>query len=102
MILNLYRISLSALEQEIFKLPPEKVVGSSYHKVWQSKEPLIIEDLSKLRQPTHVEQCLLQKGIRSLLLAPSVHQDPRRNQIVELYSPHPKAFNHQSLVKLRE
>jgi prefoldin subunit 5 len=34
-------------------------------------------------------------------LSPSVHQDPRLNQIVELYSPHPKAFNYQSLVKLK-
>jgi hypothetical protein len=56
MILNLYRISISALEKDMFKFVPEKIVGSSYHKVWQTKEPLIIEDLSKLKRPTQVEQ----------------------------------------------
>lgn len=101
MIQNLYRISTSALGQDIFKFSPESIEGSSYHKVWETKEPLIIEDLAKLSDPTIIEKRLMEKGLRSLLLYPSVHQDSRRNQIVELYSPNPKTFSYQSLVKLK-
>ncbi len=101
MILNLYKISISALEKDMFQFTAEKIPGSAYHKVWQTKEALIIEDLTKLKQPSIVEKCLIKKGIRSLLLFPSVHQDPRLDQIVELFSPKPKVFNYQSLVKLK-
>lgn len=101
MINEVYNISTSALGPENLNIKPEQVEGSVYQKVWQSKEIVIVEDLKKAENNTEIEKIFMKKGIRSLLLYPSVSPDPRLNQIVELYSSKPNSFSHNSLQQLK-
>ncbi len=98
---DVYRFSFSALEEKAVSLKPETIPGSLYHQVWQTKEYIVVEDLSQLKNPTEVEELLIEKGVRSMLLYPSTNQDPRLEQIIELYSNDTKAFNYDSLTKLK-
>jgi len=73
-----------------------------YSKVLQNKEPIIIGDLATLENKTVLENQLLQKGIRSLLLAPLINSEGNIAGIFELGLQDPYRFSEVTLKGLKE
>ncbi|MGB1242895.1 MAG: GAF domain-containing protein, partial [Chitinophagales bacterium] len=74
----------------------------TYAKVLQNKEALIIGDLVELENKTLLENRLLQKGIRSLLLAPLFNNEGKISGVFELGLQAPYRFSEITLKGLKE
>ena len=66
--------------------------GSVYERAWLEKRYLAIEDLASYPYKTAVEEALLAKGIRSILLAPLIDADETIGML-ELASNNPGELN---------
>jgi hypothetical protein len=75
---------------------------STYGKVMNNNETVIVGDLLQLKQPGKVTSHLIKQGYRSLLLAPQKNRDGQVFGAMELASREPYRFNNQLLGKLRE
>jgi hypothetical protein len=75
---------------------------SAYGQVFHQGKPQIIEDLQKLQRTTPLEKALIEKGLRSLLLAPLRDNEGQIISIFELASPEPYRFNQLTLMQLKE
>ncbi|MEL6276551.1 MAG: hypothetical protein AAFU03_15745, partial [Bacteroidota bacterium] len=97
-----YKIRFNILQQEVDDLTLPDFEKSIYQKAFKAKEVLLIEDLAALRSPTTLEQLLIAKGFRSVLLAPLVNKKDRVIGLVELASPEAYGLNSFVEVKFRE
>jgi hypothetical protein len=75
---------------------------SAYGKVLHSGNALIVEDLKKAEKRSALEDALLEKGIRSLLLAPLTDAEGKIISIFELASPEPYRLNAFILTQMEE
>ncbi|NRB51309.1 MAG: GAF domain-containing protein [Saprospiraceae bacterium] len=82
--------------------PSLKDAESSYGQVLLEGKPVIIVDLPKKKHLSPLESALIQKGIRSLLLAPIFDDDGRIISIFELASPQPYRFSQLITIQLEE
>ncbi|MEM6831939.1 MAG: hypothetical protein AAF551_15620, partial [Bacteroidota bacterium] len=76
--------------------------SSTYGKVLNSGDVVIIGDLQQMEQPTEIESRLIKKGYRSLLLSPQKDKNGYILGIMELASDQAYRFNKQTLTKLSE
>jgi GAF domain-containing protein len=73
--------------------------GSIYNEVFENKKAVIIEDLTKLKHTSYIEQNLLKKGIRNIGIAPLV-QNGKILGMLELATPYPGKLNPMNAAKL--
>jgi hypothetical protein len=73
-----------------------------YGKVRASKAPVLIGDLKKLDKPSTIDQVLIDKGYRSLLLSPIFNNEGDLIGVFELASEKPYKFAKITLNKLKE
>lgn len=73
--------------------------GSIYDEAYDTKRPVIIEDLEELDSKTHIENSLLQRGIKNMVIAPLVY-DEEVIGILELGNPDVSKLNTISAGKL--
>lgn len=100
---KLFSWSLLGDVQELERFAIEDFTdNATYGKVLKSQQPLIIGDLEQLNNPGKIEQRLLDKCYRSLLLSPQFDRDGRIMGVMELASAVPYRFNQQILHKLGE
>ena len=57
------------------KLPRTAFSEGVYGQAVGSKEPVVVGDLKKIKEPSEIDQILIKKGFRSLLLAPLFDRD---------------------------
>ena len=82
-------------------LPREAFNEGVYGDLIDGKEPVLIGDLRKLTAPSQIDNILIEKGFRSLLLAPLFLDDGKIIGAFELASKKPYQFSKMTLVKLR-
>lgn len=75
--------------------------SSIYHKVIQTHETVFVDDLGKLPNRTKIENALLSKGIRNLVIAPLIINRELVG-LMELGSPRPGELTALSTIKLQE
>lgn len=94
-----YKIRFDFLAEEIDQLLGAANQNSIYEKACRYREVLLIEDLKTLAQPTPIEEGLLDKGIRSIIVAPLFNKHDQVIGLLEIGSPRPYAVH--SFVELR-
>ncbi len=77
-------------------------LDSAYGKLMHTEEPFIVEDLQKRKHISALEKALMERGVRSLLLAPLTDDEGRIVSIFELASPKPYCFSQFTLLQLAE
>lgn len=97
-----FRIRFNFLHDEVHKLTDEKYQGSIYDRAFRDRKTMIIDDLSTLAVKTGLEELLIGRGIRSLLIAPLLDQDRHVIGMVELGSSVPYGINAFMEVQFRE
>jgi len=75
--------------------------GSVYEKAIKARKVVIIDDLEKLEKRSAVEEILLSKGIRNIVITP-VYFENRPVGLLELGSPHPGVLNPLSTIRLKD
>ncbi len=83
-------------------LPRKSFDEGLYGKVLAGTEPLIIGDLKKLSEPSEIDQKLIEKGYRSLLLVPLFEKDGKSLGAFELAAKKPYLFSKMTLFKLKD
>ncbi len=83
-------------------LPRESFNEGVYGKVLEGKEPVLYGDLKKLSEPFQIDKILIEKGYRSLLLAPLYDNDGKSLGVFELASKKPYQFSKITLIKLKD
>ncbi len=94
-----YKIRFDFLADEIGQLLGSANQNSIYEKACRYREVLLIEDLKSLSQPTPIEEGLLDKGIRSIIVAPLFNKHDQVIGLLEIGSPRPYAMH--SFVELK-
>ncbi|MEL6831961.1 MAG: GAF domain-containing protein [Bacteroidota bacterium] len=74
----------------------------AYGKVLHSEGPVVVEDLRKQAHLCALEKALLEKGLRSLLLAPLRDDEGKVVSILELGSAEPYRFSQLTLLQMEE
>ena len=97
-----YRIRYNLLSDQMDRLTGEGFLGSVYEKAFQSREVVVIEDLSRMANPGKMELRLQEMGIRSLLIAPLLDQHRNVIGMVELGCPEAYGINAFLELKFRE
>lgn len=88
-------------KEEFDTLKPEDFENCAYHKMMESQEPMVVEDLREYEGKTAVEEILLNKGVRNMLLAP-LEDDGKCLGSLELGSPNPGALDATAVFLLKE
>jgi len=94
-----YKIRFDFLAEEVDQLLGDANHNSIYEKACRYREVLLIEDLKTLAQPTPIEEGLLDKGIRSIIVAPLFNKNDQVIGLLEIGSPRPYAMH--SFVELK-
>lgn len=76
-------------------------LGSIYEQAVRQGEVLIIDDLLTYPQRSSVEDCLIEQGVRNIVVAPLYYQDELIGTL-ELSSAQPGELNAMNAMKLRE
>ena len=82
-------------------LTPEDFQNCSYHKMMDSGEPMVLEDLLEYEEKTEVERLFIKKGVRNLLLAP-LEDEGKCLGSLELGSPNPGELDATAVFLLKE
>lgn len=82
--------------------PSLEDIESAYGQVLVEGKAVIIVDLPKKEHLSPLEKALIDKGVRSLLLAPIFDDDGRIISIFELASPQPYRFSQLTIIQLEE
>lgn len=80
----------------------EKSNPSLYIKAFESKDPILYDDLSQMDKSSPVTQKLLEKGIKGLILMPLFDSDGEVSSIMEIGIPYAMKFNALTLLQLKE
>ena len=78
-----------------------KIKGCIYEKVIKEKKVVIVDDLKNYKEKTLVEEELLKKNIRNILVAPLIAED-KVTGVFEIVSPLPGRINQINSLKLYE
>lgn len=97
-----YQIRFNILHNDIERLTGAECIGSIYEQAFRSGELLLVSDLAALPKVTPVEQLLLDKGFRSILIAPLLNKEKYVIGLVELGSPSPYGLNAFMITKFEE
>ena len=97
-----YRIKFNFLCHDVEKLTDDAYRGSVYDRAFRSREVVLVDDLTSLRQATRLEKLLMKQGIKSLLVAPLLDQKKNVIGMVELGSPEVYGINAFMEIKFRE
>lgn len=97
-----YKIRFDFLADEVDDLLADRYQGSVYERVCQYRDVMLVEDLTKLKNKTELEERLLQQGLRSAIIATLVGPNDRVLGIVELGSPHPYGLHSFVELKFKE
>lgn len=73
--------------------------GSIYDRAFQQQRPMIIEDLSKMANKTHVETSLINQGVNNVAIAPLIY-DNEVIGMLELGTPYASKLNPISASKM--
>ncbi|MCZ6701965.1 MAG: GAF domain-containing protein, partial [Ignavibacteria bacterium] len=79
----------------------ENIKGSIYAAAFSDKNPIIIDDLTKIENKTIVEEEIIKQGILNIIIAPLYYQDELVG-ILELGSPNKGDLNSLVIKKLKE
>lgn len=85
---------------QTFSFKMENFIGSIFHKVFASKEPLLIEDLRDYPNKTPVEKDMASKKVINVYLVPLVDND-KVIGILELFSPVAGELYSMNVMKLK-
>jgi len=97
-----YKIRYDFLAEQQADLLAEDNTGSIYEKACKYREIVLVEDLEKIKQKTPIEEGLLQKGIRSIIVAPLLNKKERIIGLLEIGSPKPYELHSFVELKFRE
>ncbi|MCP3932236.1 MAG: hypothetical protein GY705_24455 [Bacteroidetes bacterium] len=92
---------LRSFDPEIM-IPTFKDQAGSYGSLLKTGQAVLVDDLQEQKHLSKLEKVLLEKGFRSLLLAPLYNNDGKIVSFFELASPSPFSFNRFTLYKLKE
>ncbi len=101
-ILHQYKIRGNFLFDAEIELKPSKFPDSTYQQACELGEPLLVADLKELTAQTILEEKLLEKDFRSLIIYPLVNEDNRILGLLEIGSSQPYAFNSFTLHTLKK
>ena len=76
--------------------------NSVYGRMINAREAVIVEDLQALKHLSPLESKLVEKGFRSLLIAPITNDDGKIVSIFELASPEPYRLSQLTLLHIEE
>ncbi len=88
-----YKIHFNFLADKYNNLLENRFTGSIYEKVCRFQEGMLIEDLEKLKRKTALEEALITRGLRSILIAPMINQEDKVIGILEIGSKSAAAIN---------
>lgn len=77
------------------------IKGSIYDYSFESKKTIIIDDLTRYKYRTQIEDELIKQGIKNILISPLIYDDQIVG-VLELGSPGPGKINMINSLKLRE
>ncbi|MEL7423995.1 MAG: hypothetical protein AAFN81_13425 [Bacteroidota bacterium] len=97
-----YKIRFDLLKDQFENLLASDYKGSIYEKVCKYREVMLVEDLTRVKNKTALEQALLDKGFRSLILATLLDAEENVIGLVELASPHPYGLHSFIELKFKE
>lgn len=97
-----YKIRFDLLSEQIPDLLHPDYQGSIYERVCQYREVMLVEDLAKLKKKTELERKLLEKGIRSMIVATLLDSEENVIGLVELASPNPYGLHSFIELKFKE
>jgi GAF domain-containing protein len=95
------KIGLSFIMNERIKSSCENIKDSIYAAAFSDKEPIIIDDLTKLENRTVVEEEIIRQGIFNIIIAPLYYKEELVG-ILELGSPNKSELNSLVVKKLKE
>ena len=95
------KIGMSFIMSEKIKASCKNIKDSIYANAFKGKNPIIIEDLTKLDNKTIVEEEIIKQGILNIIIAPLYYQDELVG-ILELGSPNKCELNSLVINKLKE
>jgi len=82
-------------------LSVQDFAGSVYARAVGQGQPLVVDDLTTYTEGGHIEESLVQAGLRNIVVAPLHYQDTVIG-VLELGSPHAGDLDAASTLKLRE
>ncbi|MEQ8704873.1 MAG: hypothetical protein RIC19_13180 [Phaeodactylibacter sp.] len=94
-----YKIRYDFLADEQENLLADVNAGSIYEKACKYQEVVLVEDLDKVKNKTPIEEGLLKKGIRSIIVAPLLNKKEQVIGLLEIGSS--KAFELHSFIELK-
>ena len=97
-----YKIRFDLLHEESPDLLDPAYNGSIYERVCKYREIMLVEDLKKVKNKTALEQALLDKGVRSLIVATLLDSEENVIGLVELASPQPYGLHSFIELKFKE
>jgi GAF domain-containing protein len=95
------KIGLSFIMNEKIKNHCENIKESVYASAFTDKNPIVIDDLTRLENKTIVEEEIIKQGILNIIIAPLYYQDELVG-IMELGSPNKGELNSLVIKKLKE
>ena len=100
--LTLHQYSPELLGDSIASMFIEELRASILYRSIQKKTPLLIEDFSVQASYSLIDQGILMKGARSLIMFPVFAEDEKPIGIIELAYPDPRIFNESIVQELEE
>ena len=94
-----YKIRFDFLANDFERLLDPSLSNSIYEKVCKYRETLLIEDLERFNPKTPIEQALLKKGLKSIIVAPLLNTAEKVIGILEIGSP--RAYELHSFIELK-
>jgi hypothetical protein len=95
------KIGLSFIMNDKIKSSCENIKDSIYAAAFSDKNPIVIDDLTRLENKTVVEEEIIKQGIVNIIIAPLYYQDELVG-ILELGSPYKGDLNSLMIKKLKE
>jgi len=102
MVAHRYRIRRDFLANTHENLLAKEFRGSIYERVCRTKEVLIVENLTKVQEPTQLEVDLVNQKLRSIIIAPLTGKKGKLIGLLELGSPIANELNSLALLKIKE
>ncbi len=97
-----YKIRFDFLAEQQEHLLADANRNSIYEKACKYKEMVLVEDLQKASKPTPIEQGLIEKGIRSIIVAPLFSKNKDVIGLLEIGSPRPYELHSFTEFKFQE
>jgi len=102
MVAHRYKIRRDFLADTHDNLLAKEFKGSIYEQVCKSNEVLIVENLTKVQEPTQLEVDLVNQKFRSIIIAPLTGKNGNLIGLLELGSSVANELNSLALLKIKE